>query len=130
MKNKREFTVYLISGGITTAVNYFLYAALLALHFPLLGANSAAWAGAVLTAYWLNRCLVFHSHEPVLGELTAFASLRFITLLSENTLLWLLIIHIDIPAVTAKLIVSAVTVAGNYLLCKFKIFRKETNCHG
>lgn len=75
MKNKREFTVYLISGGITTAVNYFLYAALLALNLPLLAANSAAWAGAVLTAYSLNRRFVFRSKEPVAGELAAFASL-------------------------------------------------------
>lgn len=130
MKNKREFTVYLISGGITTAVNYFLYAALLALNVPLIASNSAAWSGAVLAAYALNRRFVFHSTEPLPGELAAFASLRFITLLSENALLWLLIVQLGIPAFPAKLLVSAVTVAGNYILCKFKIFRKETVCHG
>lgn len=130
MKKKREFGGYMISGVITTAVNYFLYAALLALNLPLLGANSAAWAGAVLTAYVLNRRLVFHSKGSVTGELAAFVSLRFITLLAENALLWILIIRLAFPAFPAKLVVSAVTVTGNYLLCKFGIFRKETVCHG
>ena len=60
MKMKRELITYLISGGVTTGVNYLLYAGLLALHIPYLAANSAAWAGAVLTAYALNRQWVFH----------------------------------------------------------------------
>lgn len=130
MKIKHEFIAYLISGGITTAVNYILYGALLALHLPLLGANSVAWAGAVLTAYALNRCLVFRSQEPVCSELAAFAALRFITLLVENAGLWLLVVRLDVPSFPAKLLVSAVTIAGNYMLCKFRIFRKEHVCHG
>ena len=55
MKLERELITYLISGGITTGVNYLLYAGLLALHIPYLAANSIAWTGAVLTAYILNR---------------------------------------------------------------------------
>ncbi len=127
---RRELFTYLISGGITTAVNYILYAALLALQLPLLAANSAAWAGAVLTAYALNRCLVFHSQKPVGGELASFAALRLVTLLAENALLWLLVIRLGAPAFPAKLLVSVVTVVGNYVLCKFGIFRKETVSHG
>ena len=120
----------LISGGITTGVNYILYAALLALQLPLLAANSAAWAGAVLTAYALNRCLVFHSQKPVGNELASFAALRLVTLLAENALLWLLVIRLGAPAFPAKLLVSVITVVGNYVLCKFGIFRKETVSHG
>ena len=55
MKIKRELITYLISGVVTTGVNYLLYAGFLAMHIPYLAANSAAWAGAVLTAYILNR---------------------------------------------------------------------------
>ena len=55
MNLKKELLAYLISGGITTGVNYFLYAALLFLHLPWLVSNSIAWAGAVLAAYVLNR---------------------------------------------------------------------------
>lgn len=130
MKMKRELITYLISGGVTTGVNYLLYAGLLALHIPYLAANSAAWAGAVLTAYALNRQWVFHSKKHIAGELASFAALRFLTLLVENMLLWLLISRMDTAAFPAKLIVSVVTVVGNYVLCKFGIFRKEAVTHG
>ena len=130
MKMKRELITYLISGGVTTGVNYLLYAGLLALHIPYLAANSAAWAGAVLTAYALNRQWVFHSKKHIASELSSFAALRFLTLLVENMLLWLLISRMDTAAFPAKLIVSVVTVVGNYVLCKFGIFRKEAVTHG
>ena len=63
MKFNKELITYLISGGITTGVNYILYGTLLFLHVPYLTANSIAWVGAVLTAYMLNRRWVFHSHR-------------------------------------------------------------------
>ena len=130
MKLKRELITYLISGGITTGVNYLLYAGLLALHIPYLAANSIAWTGAVLTAYILNRRCVFHSHQPVAGELLSFAAMRFITLLIENILLWLLVSRMHAAAFPAKILVSAVTVIENYVLCKFGIFKKEVIRHG
>ena len=84
MKIKRELITYLISGAATTGVNYLLYMGFLAMHIPYLAANSAAWAGAVITAYILNRRLVFHSEKHVAGELASFAALRFITLIVEK----------------------------------------------
>lgn len=130
MKIKHELITYLISGMVTTAVNYILYAGLLAAHMPYLAANSAAWAGAVLTAYTLNRHWVFHSQKHIKSELISFAALRFLTLLAENISLWLLVSRIGASAVPAKLVVSAVTVIGNYILCKFGIFKKEAVTHG
>ena len=86
--------------------------------------------GAVLTAYILNRRLVFHSEKHVAGELASFATLRFVTLIVENVLLWLLISQLDTAAFPAKLAVSVITVIGNYVLCKFGIFKKEVVNHG
>ena len=100
------------------------------MHIPYLAANSAAWAGAVLTAYILNRRLVFHSEKHIAGELASFAALRFVTLIVENVLLWLLISQMDTAAFPAKLAVSVITVIGNYVLCKFGIFKKEVVNHG
>lgn len=42
MKSKKELITYIISGGITTGVNYVLYAGLLFAGLPYLAANSAA----------------------------------------------------------------------------------------
>lgn len=47
MKIKRELITYLISGVLTTGVNYLLYAGFLAMQIPYLAANSVAWSGAV-----------------------------------------------------------------------------------
>ena len=124
------YITYLISGVLTTGVNYLLYAGFLAMQIPYLAANSVAWSGAVLTAYILNRRVVFHSEKHVAGELASFAALRFITLIVESVLLWLLISQLDTAAFPAKLAVSVITVIGNYVLCKFGIFKKEVVNHG
>ena len=129
MKLNKELLTYLISGGVTTGVNYLLYAGFLFLDLPWLASNSIAWAGAALTAYLLNRYWVFHSGNRVMAELASFVGARFLTLLTENALLWLLIDALDVSPFPAKLSVSVVTVVGNYILCKYGIFKKEVSCH-
>ena len=130
MKIKQEFITYIISGGLTTGVNYALYVGLLWTGIPWLAANSIAGAGAVLTAYGLNRKWVFHSGNRIWHELPFFAALRFVTLAIENILLWLLIDRMHIMPFPSKIAVSAVTVIGNYVLCKYGVFKKEEVCHG
>ena len=130
MKSKKELFCYLFCGGVTTGVNYLLYGGSLFLHLPYIAANSIAWVGAVLTAYVLNRRLVFHSRNKVWRELPSFAALRFLTLLVEDVLLWLLIDYLYILPLPAKLVVSVITVVGNYVFCKYGVFKKEEICHG
>ena len=74
--------------------------------------------------------LVFHSRNKIWKELPSFAALRFLTLLVENVLLWLLIDHLYILPLPAKLLVSVITVVGNYVFCKYGVFKKEEICHG
>ena len=121
----QELLPYLVCGAATTAVNYIMYGILLLLHIPWAASNSAAWAGAVLTAYLLNRRWVFRSGGRILPELTAFAGARFLTLLAESGLLFLLIRVLRTAPLPAKLAVSGITVAGNYVLCKYGIFQKK-----
>lgn len=64
-----------------------------------------------------------------MAELASFVGARFLTLLTENALLWLLIDALDVSPFPAKLSVSVVTVVGNYILCKYGIFKKEVSCH-
>lgn len=129
MQKKKEFGCYVISGGITTLVNYVIYTVLLIVHVPYLPANGISWAGAVLAAYAMNRKWVFHSRNQVMKEFFSFVAMRFLTLVVESALLWLSVEQIGIPPLPAKVVVSVVTVLANYVLCKYKIFRKEI-CHG
>ena len=52
----------------------------------------------------------------------------FITLLVENVLLWLAVDQLSLSLIGSKLIVSVVTVIGNYALCKYRVFK--TAAHG
>ena len=89
---------YMFTGGLTTGVNYLIYFILLGAagdaaqqSCVYLAANSAAWLGAVLFAYVMNRKLVFHSERAIVHEFLEFAGLRLATLAVENLLLYLLI---------------------------------------
>ena len=66
---------YMFTGGLTTGVNYLIYFILLGAAGDAaqqsrvyLAANSAAWLGAVLFAYVMNRKLVFHSERAIVHE--------------------------------------------------------------
>ena len=83
----KELLTYIITGGITTGVNYMLYGLFLFFHVPYIASNSIAWTGAVIAAYVLNRKWVFRSNRRIPEEFFSFAALRFITLLVENVLL-------------------------------------------
>ena len=117
---------YMFTGGLTTGVNYLIYFILLGAAGDAaqqsrvyLAANSAAWLGAVLFAYVMNRKLVFHSERAIVHEFLEFAGLRLATLAVENLL-------IDVwqwQSPLAKLAVSIITVAANYAACRLRIFR-------
>ena len=130
LKLKKELVLYCLSGGATTFVNYLIYFILLKTHVEYLAANTLAWAGAVVTAYLLNRRLVFHSRKHILQEFCSFVFLRFLTLLAENILLWIAVDSLGIPPLPSKIMVSVITVLSNYVLCKYKIFHKEEVNHG
>lgn len=48
--------------------------------------------------------------------------------LVENVLLWLAVDQLSLSLIGSKLIVSVVTVIGNYALCKYRVFK--TAAHG
>ncbi len=120
-----ELFCYLINGVATTIVNYTIYLSLLHANVNYLTANCAAWVCAVLFAYISNRLFVFHSDNQIGAELVSFVSLRFLTLLLENALLVTLIQWLSLTPGISKILVSFVTVIGNYFFCKSQIFVKK-----
>ena len=131
---------YLITGGMTTAVNYVIYFGLFmaagrsvtaavtagaggaADSLFSLAANSLAWLGAVIFAYFANRRFVFQSDNSILHEFMQFALLRLASLTVENILLYLLLTLMAMPNAAAKISVSVITVILNYAACRYKIF--------
>lgn len=120
-----ELFCYLVNGVATTIVNYTIYLALLHGKVNYLTANTIAWICAVLFAYISNRIFVFHSDNQVSTELFSFVSMRFLTLVLENALLAALIQWLSFTPGTSKILVSFITVIGNYFFCKCQIFDKK-----
>lgn len=125
----QELFRYGITGAATTAVNYVVYILFLSLHWNYLAANTIAWIFAVAFAYIVNRRMVFHSKNQILPEILSFVSMRFLTLLLENFLLFVFIRQLDFSPLLSKLAVSVVTIIGNFVICKCHIFTKGAALH-
>lgn len=126
MKNDtKEMMSYIIVGGLTTFVNYLAYYILLAVHCHWIIANSVSWFVAVIFAFYTNKKYVFKSTKSVKDEIISFFIMRFATLIIENISLFLFIELLGYQQMLSKILVSVVTVVLNYILCKFKIFKKE-----
>lgn len=116
---------YIMTGGMTTVINYLIYIALIALSINYLVANTVAWLGAVVFAFYANREVVFQSKGNKSKEFIQFFAVRLGTLLVENVLLYILIDAIGLASMTSKIVVSVVTVALNYIACKYSIFKER-----
>lgn len=126
-KNLIELINYIVVGGLTTLVNFVVYFFCTHVHIHYLIANVIAWVFAVLFAYAANRKYVFKSEgNDQKAEFTQFVSLRAVTLIVESLLLFICIQMISMNENVAKIIVSIVTVVGNYVFCKFMIFKPKT----
>ena len=130
MEKIKELIRYGIVGVLTTLVNYVVYFVCLKIHLNWLISNSFAWVVAVVFAYIMNRKLVFHSDNETKKEGIQFFGLRFVTLIVENILLAICIDGLGLSNLISKVVVSVITVIGNYWLCKYHIFsKKEEACY-
>ena len=127
----RETVMYLIFGGLTTLVNYIVYAVCCWL-MPDAGTtapNVIAWVLAVLFAYITNRNLVFgsetHGAGPVMRELAAFSGSRIFTLVLESAILWAAVDKMGMNNLVVKLLVNVLVIVLNYILSKLIVFRKK-----
>lgn len=131
MKKLQESQIvrYIMTGGMTTGINYIIYIGLMALSVTYLMANTIAWLGAVTFAYFANREVVFHSKGDRKQEFLQFFSLRAATLVIENLLLLLLVDFIGAGSLVSKILVSVITVVLNYFACKYSIFKQGGVSH-
>lgn len=128
--HKKEILKYGMNGVLTTLINYLVFYILYKLHISYLIANTLAWCVAVIIAYFTNRLWVFKSNKKVMKEFLSFTSLRLVTLLVENVLLFVCISLMSFPTPLSKCIISMITILGNYIICHKVIFLKEEKRYG
>ncbi len=131
----RELIIYILVGGLTTAVSWgckFLCGALFypGVSIPTLTQttvlNVVENLSGIFFAYFPNRKWVFQSRDPrIFREFLSFVTSRLGTWGLSYVLNVLLtnVLHIEYHITT--ILVSVVVVIGNYVISKFFVFRKK-----
>ncbi|MBR3246062.1 MAG: GtrA family protein [Parasporobacterium sp.] len=128
----KEIILYLVFGGVTTAVNYGVYVLLShVLNMGVVPSNIIAWIFAVAVAFISNKILVFESKSKeirtVLREIIEFVLARLSTLVIETILLWIFVDQLHVNDLIMKIITNVIVVILNYIFSKFIIFKKKKN---
>ncbi len=122
----QELISYVVFGGLTTLVNLIIYFPL-NLFISYLIANVIAWVGAVAFAFLTNKVFVFEDarwdFRALLGQVTAFALARLLSLAVEEGILLLFVETFHLNTMVTKIAAQIIVVIMNYFASKFVIFR-------
>lgn len=127
-KKYKEQINYIVVGGMTTLVNFVIYAIDMYFGMDMMINLVVSWVVAVIFAYVTNRIIVFESKENnILHEFTKFVSSRIASLLIEMLLMKICVDFIGIKEYFAKVGVAIVVVIVNYVLSKLWVFSKNND---
>ncbi len=130
-KKYREQITYIFFGGLTTLVNWVVYAILAYLvfgegDFNKSIAKAIAIVASIVFAFFTNKFFVFQKSdtENLLRELLTFAGARAASFFLELGAFSLFVDVIGINDVIVNLGVAVFVVILNYVLSKFLVFKK------
>ena len=121
---------YFVVGICSTALNIFTFW----LFSKQLGcnehvANVVAWIVATMFAFITNCFVVFRVRPGGSGEffkfMLAFYGERLFTLGVEELLILIFITWLRLPKMPVKFVTTCITIALNYLISKFIVFKKK-----
>lgn len=124
-----EMIRYLISGGMTTGVNLFMFTVLSYVGISVNTANLLSIATAVIFAFFVNRCFVFEirdrSGRRMASEFIRFAGMRMGTLAIEFFGVYFLNSMLGIFGFISKCLVQILIIVINYVISKFVVFKEK-----
>ncbi len=133
----REQILYLVFGGLTTAVDFAVSFLLYRLWLDgfnapdgfLHLADLIAWASAVTFAYVTNRIWVFESKKTgatsILRELSAFAGGRVFTLLLQEAIMAVFVTWLGCNKYLFRILTAGIVIVLNYVISKRIVFRNN-----
>ena len=133
IRRHREIVAFVVVGVVVTVLNWALYVLLTSLCGWIIAvSNMAAWFGAVVVAYFLNKTFVFKSRDwsssVVLSEFLKFSGGRLFSGILETVLVVALTALglgqevFGISGFTAKFISSGIIMVVNFYLGKKTVF--------
>ena len=123
----RELILFLLVGGLSTIINYFIFL----FFFKLAGVwyLFSSWIGyfsGVLFGYLLNSIYTFSAGNQISGKnLASYIGVYLISLLIGSILLYALVEFGKISPQISNLLVICQTTATNFLGCKFLVFKRK-----
>ncbi len=136
-KTYREQILYLIFGGVTTAVDwaisfslYYVWeGAMQSVPALLHVADVLAWIGAVAFAYITNRIWVFESRVrgflPITREIATFAGGRVFTLILQEAIMAIFVTVLGLNKYLFRIVAAVLVIVLNYVISKLLVFRKN-----
>ena len=128
----RETLLYGACGVLTTLLNVGLFRVLLLLPVDYKLANIITLVVVKLTAYVLNKFLVFQSRTPgflaFCREFLRYLTARGFTLLVDYFGLILLVSRFGLDEMAGKWSMTILVVGFNYILGKFIVFTNKRSC--
>lgn len=129
-KKYEELILYFVSGGITTLVNYAVYFILTdVFEVYYIYSNIAAWAAAVVSAFIINKHVVFHDKYEDFGKLAvqfaSFTAFRVASGAAETGILYVCVDLLKWNDLIVKLAASIFVVISNYVFSKLVVFAKR-----
>lgn len=126
----REMITYLISGVLTTLVNWVLYYLLVKkLGMEELSGNALDWVLTVAFAYIVNAFWVFRSKytgvKAEAAKVLKFYSARFLTFLVEEGGLLLFSKVMGLNDLIVKAVLAVIVIILNYVFSKVFVFLKK-----
>ena len=126
----REMITYLISGVMTTAVNWILYFLLVKkLGMEELAGNALDWILTVAFAYMVNAFWVFRTKysgmKAEVGKVFRFYSARFLTFLVEEGGMLLFVKLMGFNDLIVKAVLAVLVIILNYVFSKLFVFFKK-----
>ena len=135
----KEQIMYLVVGGGTTVIDWGVFALLVLLlpdlsslpffnRFPNAIEYTAAWAAAVLFAYWASKYFVFETAKKEGSvQFFKFVGSRVLTLILSLAGDFLLTGLMKMNEFLAKLIISVLVIIINYITSKLLVFNHKTS---
>jgi putative flippase GtrA len=128
----KTFLLYLIAGGMTTLVDFAVFAAVLYVGEGADLANTAniiSVLTAVVFAYFINKLMVFRtsceSFFELCREAAAFFASRGLTTVFALAAYPFLFSLLKFPPLPSKIAVTAAVILLNYILSVTVVFRKK-----
>ena len=128
-KKKPQVFTYLVVGGLTTVVNYVVFALCNLFNQSTLVSQICSFIVAVVFAYITDKTFVFEnknwSINNVLNEFLTFSIARVFSFMVETIFILVTVEMFNINSLLSKLIATIFVMIFNYVVSKKYIFKNK-----